>query len=177
MVIYICDKSKSKKNNRQLKEYVVSKIVRQKNFILKKHQYGKPYLQEYPHIHFSISHSKNFWILAYSHKPIGIDIEALRSVKNFKDKIELFNNEEYQYLLHNQNDFFKVWCGKESYLKLLGSGLYAPLKSFSVIHNQKFKESIGSFNLIYLNLINQYEIALCTPLNINPDNIKIIEIY
>jgi 4'-phosphopantetheinyl transferase len=42
--------------------------------IFAQNEYGKPYLPDFPNLHFDISHTRNALAIAFSKKPSGIDI-------------------------------------------------------------------------------------------------------
>lgn len=41
--------------------------------------YGKPYLPDYPHAHFNISHSGQYVACAVCERPVGLDIQVIKS--------------------------------------------------------------------------------------------------
>lgn len=90
------------------------------NFSIDEH--GKPHAIDLP-IHFSVSHSKGIVVCAVSDKPIGVDIEFLRTIDpriihRYCDDAEL------AYLNSDpQTNFFELWTAKEAYTKLIGIGL------------------------------------------------------
>lgn len=88
---------------------------------------GKPYLMDSV-LHFSLSHSGDYILLAVSDKEIGADIQE----KQPKDVVKLanrfFSPEEAQYLStlppEFQSDYFyHLWTAKEACTKLLGDAL------------------------------------------------------
>ncbi len=92
---------------------------------------GKPYLKEYPNIHFNISHSPSGVVCAVNNNPIGVDIESIR---NFDLSVAKYisNAQELEHILNSTNsplEFIKLWTKKESYLKLIGTGLDDNLKN------------------------------------------------
>lgn len=70
---------------------------------------GKPFLADYPEIHFSISHCKAGIAVAVDSKPIGIDIEV-------RDRKPLFKPED-------GSDFFAWWTRMEALVKMRGTGI------------------------------------------------------
>ncbi len=95
--------------------------------------WGKPILNDFPHIHFNLSHSKKWIIACVSAVEIGVDIEQIQ--KNvaglykyvFRDKEldEVMCMDEYE----ASNYFFRQWTAKEAYLKYLGKGLNKEMRS------------------------------------------------
>ncbi|MDE2805550.1 MAG: 4'-phosphopantetheinyl transferase superfamily protein [Gemmatimonadota bacterium] len=100
-------------------------------------EHGKPFLAGGPA--FNQSHSSERVMIGVAAEGrLGIDIEKRRTVrlmseiarKNFApDESELFRRAPGP---HRQSAFFKLWTCKEAFLKALGVGLTAPLRSFSV---------------------------------------------
>jgi 4'-phosphopantetheinyl transferase len=88
-------------------------------------------------IKFNMSSSDDFIIIGLCrNKDIGIDIEKVRQTDNFElIALDNFSNPELEYL-NNESDkttaFFNIWTRKEAFIKAVGTGIYFPLKSFSV---------------------------------------------
>lgn len=72
---------------------------------------GKPYFPQYPHIHFSLSHSRGAAVCALSGEPVGVDVEVLRAPPR-----RLSGGMDAE-------AFFRLWTAKEATAKLLGLGL------------------------------------------------------
>ncbi|MBR7071576.1 MAG: 4'-phosphopantetheinyl transferase superfamily protein [Clostridia bacterium] len=95
---------------------------------------GKPFFENDPQLHFSISHSGTMVAVAFADREIGCDIEKIRDVSMDLAK-RFFKEQEYQWLLSLNGEeqrvcFFRYWTLKESYLKATGLGLKLPLNSF-----------------------------------------------
>lgn len=105
---------------------------------------GKPYLVDYPELYFSLSHSGNFAACVIAAQEIGLDIqehkgikeglanrfftqEEIRKLDNIK-KAEKQNADSQAY----REAFFRIWSGKESYLKYTGLGMKKALDSFQI---------------------------------------------
>ena len=100
---------------------------------------GKPYLAEYPHIHFNLSHSGSFAMLAVAlDREVGVDIECIKPQRSTDSIAErFFAPAEVRDLLATPEDrrvaaFFACWSRKEAYIKARGLGLGIPLDSFQV---------------------------------------------
>lgn len=128
-------------------------------FSLAQTEQGKPYLQGHPDFHFSISHSGSWVVLAYGTTPVGIDIQEIREEKAHPATARrFFTPEEQAYLSQQENyaiSFTKIWTGKESYLKYLGTGLSKSLTSFSVFPPE---EGLHYF----WEILNGHSLCLCT---------------
>lgn len=117
--------------------------------------YGKPYIKNSPQ-YFSVSHTDKYIAFVKSDFEIGIDIEK-KGNPRVKVAKRFFTENEQNYL-NNADDydtaFFEIWTRKEAYIKMLGTGLATPLKSFDVFENDNIK------TLYY----NDCVISTCTPL-------------
>ncbi len=77
---------------------------------------GQPILENHPELFISISHSKGWFAVYISDKPIGIDIE----VKNqrLSDGSSYFLNEKENQFQHKVDDLEVIWGVKEAFYKL-----------------------------------------------------------
>lgn len=87
-------------------------------------EFGKPYLPEFPDIHFNISHSGNYVVCAFSDSPVGIDVQTILS---YKEKIakRILSYEKVREIEESQNPdllFTTCWSEKEALLKKVGCG-------------------------------------------------------
>lgn len=110
-------------------------------------EYGKPYVAYPPDYFFSVSHSHNAVIFAGSDSAIGVDIEKITEDNKSAVQIakDYFTCDEAEYIENaeqKEKHFFEVWTRKEAYVKCLGTGLYTPLESFSVLKENKEKQYI-----------------------------------
>lgn len=100
---------------------------------------GKPYLKNREKLHFNISHSGRWVVVAWGDSPLGIDVEQLQMDAG-KEAIarRYFRSDEQAYVFSVAGEdrakrFFRIWTMKESYLKYLGTGMGYPLNSFSAL--------------------------------------------
>lgn len=156
MQIIVLDKYNGSKN---YKEDIVKTIsayydIPVSDLIIEKDVHGKPYLVNFKDIYISISHSKVHLLYAISDKNIGVDIEVIRPVKNYFDKIKrkAFHENELSYILKNSQEleirFFEIWTKKEAYLKCLGIGLTTELTKIDTL-NLKHIVTIRNRDLVY----------------------------
>jgi|GEM_PF-1268310 phosphopantetheinyl transferase len=103
----------------------------------------KPYLLDFPNVHFNLSHSGDYLAVAVSTvSKVGIDIQLHRPVKALAIAKRYFHPEEYQALYqipeHYLPVFFEAWSAKEAYLKYQGVGLSGHLAKqiFTIKKNQ-----------------------------------------
>lgn len=98
----------------------------------------KPYIPDYPDIHFNISHSGEYVAVALSEKPVGVDIEKIKEynydvLKRVCNEKELIQIEES---LDKASEFIKLWTQKEAVLKMKGCGIAkGDIKNCLVNHN------------------------------------------
>ena len=115
-----------------LLKYVLSKYRIDSSYI-KTGTKGKPEVQG---LHFNISHSNDIVICAVSENDIGCDIEKI-STANLSIAKRFFTENEFKYIesfsgKDADNEFYRLWTAKESFIKMTGEGLSRPLKSFEV---------------------------------------------
>lgn len=94
--------------------------IKEQKFILAEH--GKPCLDGFCGVHFSISHSKDYAVCAVFGSPVGIDIEKIRSCPQTLMK-KVCSPEELDFLLKSENQdsgFIKLWSQKEAAIKKSG---------------------------------------------------------
>ncbi|MBO5706842.1 MAG: 4'-phosphopantetheinyl transferase superfamily protein [Bacteroidaceae bacterium] len=86
-------------------------------------EHGKPSLQEYPSIHFNISHCADAIACAVGDKPIGIDVESTE--RKISDALirHTMSPQEQEKIAGDPIRFFRFWTQKEALVKLRGTGL------------------------------------------------------
>ncbi len=94
-------------------------------------KYGKPYLIDYPDLHFNISHCHEVVVCAFANRPIGVDVEGLITYdETLLQKVA--NIEEYHAITNSKDPrlaFTMLWTKKESYMKMRGIGLVDDIHS------------------------------------------------
>ena len=98
---------------------------------------GKPYIEKHPELFYNLSHSKEYVALVMDERPVGVDIEGLRT--GYQKLVNrFFAEDEMAALQENWSDqlFTKLWTRKESYLKATGFGMRMPLNGFSTLQEQ-----------------------------------------
>lgn len=126
-------KQKIKQNaDNMLVGEILTKVVIKKTFDLDISQQefvytecGKPYLPDYPDVHFNISHSGEYVACAVSDKPIGVDIQKIGKYNS--DVANRVCNENELKQIKNGSDkaseFTRLWTQKEAVLKMYGTGI------------------------------------------------------
>lgn len=90
---------------------------------------GKPYIKNYPELHFNLSHCRRYVAVAIHSSPVGVDIECRRKVSQSLIK-KVCSEDEQQTIAASQEpdmEFLRLWTRKESYLKYTGTGIVEPL--------------------------------------------------
>lgn len=98
---------------------------------------GKPCFGDGGAVHFNLSHSGRWVVLAWGDSPVGIDVEEIRMNMDPIAR-QCFHQQEQEAVFsapeqERSRAFFRIWTMKESYLKYLGTGIDRPLSSFSVL--------------------------------------------
>lgn len=109
---------------------------------------GKPYLAGWENVVFNLSHSGEYAVLAYAvnddigsntgqqkREELGIDIQEIRSMKEGMKK-RILNEKELLPLSFSKeeeaNYLNRIWCIKESYVKMLGVGLSLDFRKITI---------------------------------------------
>ena len=83
----------------------------------------------HPRLFLSLAHGGGMAVLAVGDRPVGCDVERLSRVR--KGVLRRFLKEERAFVEEaagkgaREEAFYRIWTGKESYLKLTGEGLSA----------------------------------------------------
>ena len=92
---------------------------------------GKPFLPQFPHCHFNVSHSGDWVICGLADHPIGVDLEGERPLRAALTR--RFAPSEQEMLQHRPPaSFFDLWTVKEAFCKCTGEGLLLPLNATTV---------------------------------------------
>ncbi len=103
--------------------------------------FGKPYLRDYPNIHFNISHSGQYVACAVADRPVGIDVQAIGAYRP-DVAVRMCNEEELAGIEASDNPatgFTKLWTRKEAYLKMLGCGIAGGIRKLPVGDGTQFQ--------------------------------------
>lgn len=102
---------------------------------------GKPRINNDIGINYSISHSDNIVICAVSRNNIGCDIEKIKKLSsNIAERFFCEGEKAYLNKFSDsdfENEFFRLWTIKESYIKMTGTGLRIGLDSFEISFDKK----------------------------------------
>lgn len=88
--------------------------------------HGKPFLRDYPDVHFNLSHCPAAVLCVVDSEPVGCDIEKVEAALDRDLCQKTCSPEELEAVLGAQDPalaFFSLWTRKEAFLKLTGTGL------------------------------------------------------
>ena len=128
-------------------------------------EYGKPYLKG-ENIHFNLSHSGDYVLLAIDEFEVGVDIEKISTIKQ-KVADKYFTLQENSWLKdNNENEnFYYLWTGKESVIKAKGQGL-KNTKTFCLLPiNNCIHEIMGEQFFLNWAKIEDYVYCVCSKTN------------
>ena len=123
-------------------EVLLNKIFEERGLAvpvkIKKNRYGKPFLKEYPSLHFNGSHSGDYLVCAVSQSPVGVDVQRIDRTKQvmplaarFMAPAEVCGLESLDGETQTRA-FYRLWAQKESYMKYRGLGFALPLSAFEI---------------------------------------------
>lgn len=132
---------------------------------IRRNGYGKP---EVHGLQFNISHSGEIVICAVSDRPVGCDVEKIRSAPEGVPA-HFFSEKEQEYLSsftdgRYDETFFRIWTAKESYIKMTGEGMRIPLNSFTCDMKDEirvFRDGIWQPCHVKEYALSGYHIAVC----------------
>ena len=94
---------------------------------------GKGAVKDRDDLHFNISHSKDYCVLALSDEEVGIDIQEIKEIRA-DIAGRFFEKRDNDYIDEKEDKkkerFIEVWCAKESYAKLTGRGIGEGFSTF-----------------------------------------------
>ncbi len=97
-------------------------------------EHGKPSLQEYPDIHFNLSHCRSIVACAVDNAPVGIDVEDLGRYNQHVARY-CMNDDEMQQIGTSDTIFTHLWTQKEAVFKLQGTGIRDNIKDILLPQN------------------------------------------
>jgi 4'-phosphopantetheinyl transferase len=134
---------------------------------------GKPYVVGGPH--FNLSHSGDYALLAIDDGPVGVDVEkwepwfksewrTLSRLTFHKDeRAVLAEGDAQKNSVPSAKSFFDLWTLKESYMKMLGTGLSLNPTSFAVkIESSRACIDTDSRARLFLYPLEGYSVSLCS---------------
>ena len=165
-MIYIYTDSDAPARQQRLAEcarqYVSWRGLSDSEFTVAKSAAGKPYFPHSPHIHFSISHSGEYWVAAFSGQNVGLDIQQHLQRDYLAVAKRWYHPQEFAAVKqYGASCFFDIWSAKESLLKYSGEGLSAAFSTFSVIEKGQIAALNSGLHLQTLKLLAGYSLCIC----------------
>lgn len=97
--------------------------------VVERDEWGKPFLKNNPFF-FNVSHAGEYVVIAVSERPVGVDIEGRRKIKDGMYRKVVRQEEEKLIGQDREWDFLRLWTLKESFVKAEGKGLRIPMKDY-----------------------------------------------
>ncbi|ACB51895.1 4'-phosphopantetheinyl transferase [Crocosphaera subtropica ATCC 51142] len=143
--------------------------------------YGKPKIIDkinLINLQFNVSHSEDIAIYGVTCDYfIGVDVEYIRPMPEAENLAKrFFSQKEYQQIRglsseEKNREFFKLWTGKEAYLKAIGKGIGGGLEKVEISTHKPIKfinlpecNNIN-YNLLYLTPHDNYLAAIAVEEN------------
>ena len=135
------------------KEYGITE-----NPVFEYNEHGKPSIVGHPEIHFNFSHCREAALCVISDRPVGVDVESVRSFNS--SLVEYTMNEQEVQQIHQSADpalqFIRLWTMKEALMKLTGEGISNHMKDVLNRSDVTF-QTVVSPDRSYVYTICQYQ--------------------
>ncbi len=150
--------------------HIVNRISGVPSRAINMHRYssGKPFLPDFPNLHYNISHTANMVVASIGDHPTGVDIEAISTArmpiaKRFFSKAELKMLEQCK---ETDRDalFFELWTARESFAKATGTGIFASIGHFipeKITDDWQVNDETGIWTIRHYRYGEKFIIALC----------------
>ncbi|WP_290763187.1 4'-phosphopantetheinyl transferase superfamily protein [Fibrobacter sp. UBA4297] len=150
---------------------------------------GKPYLLDFPDVHFNLSHSGERVMCVISPFEVGCDVEIIKGDRG-KLAERFFKPEESAWIKHfetleaQSEAFYRLWTLKECYMKVTGRGLSLMPDMFALHMDERENVLLfhGGDRLEYsfreIDLHDGYRYAYCIKNDgfIAPSEIKCVDL-
>ena len=99
-------------------------------------------------LHFNLSHAGHRALFAFSRNPVGVDVEAIRPLRDLNALSARFFSERERRTLaelpaeSRQRAFFACWTRKEACVKAMGTGIANRLDSFAVSFDPRSEPAV-----------------------------------
>lgn len=123
-----------------------------KSFKMAYGQYGKPYLPDYPDVHFNISHCDAGCAVVVADFPVGVDIQDVRPFSWDVARQVCCERELKELEKSTEPDklFTKMWAIKECCVEMKEGGVSAGVKDIDTAHLHFLKTSICTSEIIVM---------------------------
>lgn len=139
------------------------------NHIFVKCESGKPFLKlPESSLQFNLSHSGDFFLMAVSINPVGVDLENKdRKIPELKDIITRYYTFEEQAAVKSsaypEESFLKIWTMKEAVVKALGTGIHENLKTLNTLRSTGHETRPQHLIHVYSGSLNEFFFSIATP--------------
>lgn len=123
-------------------------------------EFRKPVFAHAPDVHFSVSHSGEFWLCAMDALPVGVDVQAHEPANAMAIARRHFHPMEALWLESHPGDFYRLWTAKEAFVKFTGKGIDNDFDAFSVVDRNGFLAHVQGAPLRFVPLHPDYTCAL-----------------
>ena len=125
---------------------------------------GKPRLKN-SEIQFNLSHSEDWILLGVGEMPLGVDIQKISSIR--EKVMEAYYTESEKELVkeYGVTAFYEIWTKKESYVKYTGEGIKGLKNAYIIPPEVDF----------FTDIVNGYQIAVCSEIGYLPKKIEIVK--
>ncbi|NML64818.1 4'-phosphopantetheinyl transferase superfamily protein [Hymenobacter sp. RP-2-7] len=87
----------------------------------------KPQLRGNAQLHFSVSHTRRWALLAVATQPVGVDVEEISSTFDFTSVLDFSCSAAERQVIarspHPYQQFYQLWTRKEAFVKATGQGI------------------------------------------------------
>lgn len=131
-----------------------------------KGRYGKPMLEEYPEIHFNLSHGDGIAACIVHNRECGIDCEKIREFRPNVLK-RILSGQEQEFFGSVPDDeknaaFFRIWTLKEAYIKAIGMGLSFPMnKAEFLLSESGFSTDLEGYKFKQYIIRGEFVVSVC----------------
>ena len=147
-----------------------------------KAKYGKLFLENREDIKFNLSHSGEYGVCAYGRYEVGVDVQEKRvtsesMVARFLNQIEMEDLPED--LTQRILKVNRLWCIKESFIKLIGLGLLYDMRNCIVeLEKGRVIDITGHYDIAHFKdffIEPGYRLSICSMHADLPDNYRVID--
>jgi 4'-phosphopantetheinyl transferase len=149
------------------------------------HRYpnGKPFLPDFPNLHFNITHTDHLAVLAIDTHLVGVDIEKVSNARMAVAN-RFFSDSEKEMLkksskVKRDQLFYELWTIRESFVKAIGCGIFGTMGDFKPERDASGwhvdHADTGLWNIKHYNLFSDYSVALCSKNEVFPETIEMID--
>jgi hypothetical protein len=126
---------------------------------------GKPYVK-HDETEFSVSHSKQLWMVAIGKNPVGADIQVFKRCNTKAISHKLYSKNEINYInLWGNFGFFKLWSRRESLVKAQGKSVFEKMPTLVNEENEvldKIKIADKIYIIKDIEMSDDIACSICT---------------